>query len=74
MPVTMCVCVGGRGGYLRVDVHVLLQADGVAEGLPADAAAEGPRSAVGAPDVDLQPVGGGKHLKQDSNDGIVTSI
>lgn len=32
--------------YLRVDVHVLLQTDGVAECLPANAAAERSRSAV----------------------------
>lgn len=50
--------------HLRVDVHVLLQTDGVAKGLPANAAAEGSGSAVRAPDVHLQPVRGGEHLKQ----------
>lgn len=39
-----------------MDIHVLLQTDGVAEGLSADVAAERPRPAVGPPDVDLQPV------------------
>lgn len=44
--------------YLRVDVHVLLQTDGVAKGLPANAATERSGSAVGTPDVDLQPMRG----------------
>lgn len=56
-----------RGGgeahcYLRMNVHVLLQADGVAEGLPADVAAKRPRPAVGPPDVDLQSVRCREHL------------
>lgn len=49
-------------GYLRVNVHVLLQTDGVAEGFPADAAPKGPHSAVGPPDVNLQAVRRGEHL------------
>ena len=74
----VCVCVcGGRGKesyygmpvrYLGVDVHVLLQADGVAEGLAADAAAEGSRAAVGPPHVDLQAVGRREHLQTDRQD------
>lgn len=43
--------------FLRVDVHVLLQTDGVAEGFPADAAAKRSRSTVRPPDVNLQSVG-----------------
>lgn len=42
---------------------MLLQTDGVAKGLPANAAAERSGSAVRTPDVDLQPVRGGEHLK-----------
>lgn len=45
-----------------MNIHVLLQADGVAEGLPADVAAKRPRPAVGPPDVDLQSVRCGEHL------------
>lgn len=43
--------------YLRVDVHVLLQTDGVTKGFSADAAAERSRSTVRPPDVNLQSVG-----------------
>lgn len=50
--------------YLRVDVHVLLQADGVPEGLPADVAAKGSGSTVRPPDVNLKPMGRREHLKQ----------
>lgn len=50
--------------YLRVNVHVLLQTDSVAEGLPADAAAKRSRATVRPPDVDLQPVGRRENLKQ----------
>lgn len=45
-----------------MDVHVLLQADGVAEGFPADAAAKWPCPAVGPPNVDLKSVRCGEHL------------
>lgn len=48
--------------FLRVDIHVLLQTDSVAEGFSADVAAKRPRSAVRPPDVDLQPVGRREHL------------
>lgn len=43
---------------------MLLQTDGMAKGLSTNTAAERSGSAVGAPDVDLQPVRGGEHLKQ----------
>lgn len=43
---------------------MLLQADGMAKGLPTNTAAERSGSAVGTPDVDLQPVRGGEHLEQ----------
>lgn len=55
---------------LRVDVHMLLQANRVAECFPADAAAERSHPTVGPPDVDLQPMGRGKDLK--ANDQTVT--
>lgn len=42
--------------YLRVDIHVLLQTDSVAEGFSADVAAKRSRSTVRPPDVDLQSV------------------
>ena len=58
--------------YLGVDVHVLLQADGVAEGLAADVAAEGSRAAVGPPHVDLQPVGRREHLQQTGGQPVRT--
>lgn len=45
-----------------MDVHVLLQADGVAEGFPTDVAAKWPRPAVGPSDVDLESVRCGEHL------------
>lgn len=48
--------------YLRMDVHVLLQADSVAEGFPADVATKWPRAAVGPPDVDLESMRCGEHL------------
>lgn len=47
-----------------MDVHVLLQAHGVAEGFPADAAAERPAAAVRPAHVHLQAVGRGEHLNQ----------
>lgn len=50
--------------YLRVDVHVLLQTDCVAERFSTDAAAKRSRSTVWPPDVNLQPVGCREHLKQ----------
>lgn len=51
-------------GYLGVNVHVLLQANGVAEGLPANAAAERPGTAVGASHVHLQSVRSGEDLRR----------
>lgn len=49
--------------HLGVDVRVLLQAHGVAEGFPADVAGEGPGPAVGAAGVHFQPMRGGEHLR-----------
>lgn len=49
--------------HLGVNMRVLLQAHGVAEGFTANVTGEGPRAAVGAPDVHLEPVGGGEHLQ-----------
>lgn len=43
--------------FLRVDIHVLLQTDGVAKGFSADIAAKRPRSTVRPPDMDFQAVG-----------------
>lgn len=48
--------------HLRVDMCVLLQADGVAKGLAADVTGEGPSPTVGAADVHLQPMRGGEDL------------
>lgn len=45
-----------------MDVHVLLQADSMAEGFPADVATKWPRPAVGPPDVDLESMRCGEHL------------
>lgn len=42
---------------------MLLQTDGVAEGFSADVAAKRSGSTVGPPDVDLQSVGRGEHLR-----------
>lgn len=55
---------------------MLLQTDGVAKGLPTNAAAERSGSAVGTPDVDLQPVRGGEHLKQNrpSHDNVGSTV
>lgn len=48
--------------HLGVDVCVLLQAHGVAEGFTTDVTGKGPGPAVGAADVHFEPVWGGEHL------------
>lgn len=45
-----------------MNVHVLLQTDGVAEGFSADVAAKRSRSTVRPPDVNLQSMGRREHL------------
>lgn len=47
---------------LRVDVHVLLQTDCMAERFSADVAAKRPRPAVRSSDVNLQTMRRGEHL------------
>lgn len=48
--------------YLRMDIHVLLQADSMAKAFPADLATKWPRPTVGPPDVDLKSVRRGEYL------------
>lgn len=57
--------------YLRVDIHVLLQTDSVAEGFSADVAAKRSRSTVRPPDVDLQSVRRWEHLKQSQSINVL---
>lgn len=49
--------------YLRVDIHVLLQADCMAKGFSANAAAKRSHSAVRSPNVNLQPMRCWEHLQ-----------
>lgn len=55
--------------HLGVDVRVLLQAHGVAEGFAADVAGEGPGPTVGAADVHLEAVWGGEYLRAGQSRG-----
>lgn len=54
-----CVCAFAcevAGGHLRVHGFVLLQADGVSEGLAADFTGKRPSAAVRPADVHFQPM------------------
>lgn len=56
--VLVCLCLRERGVGVHLRVHglVLLQTDGVSEGLAADFTGKRPSAAVRPADVHLQPV------------------